>query len=441
MIAPSPTKLRFYNLRDLHELSRLPADLAAGVRVVGQVLPFRVNNYVADELIDWDRVPDDPIYRLVFPHSDMLDRKSFDAVAALLRRGAPRDELRATVTAIQRGLNPHPDGQLTANVPTLEGEAVPGVQHKYRETCLIFPSSGQTCHAYCTYCFRWPQFVNLGDLKFATDESHRFEAYIRQHSEISDVLITGGDPMIMTAKRLACYVEPLLGPGYEHVQTIRIGTKSLAYWPYRFTTDNDADDVLRLFERVVGAGKHLAVMAHFSHWRELSTDAVRSAISRIRSTGAEIRAQSPVVRHVNDSPDVWARMWRDEVRRGLVPYYMFVARETSGHDYFAVPLARAHDIFRQAYSRVSGLARTVRGPSMSALPGKVLVDGVAEVRGERVFVLSLLQGRDPDWCRRPFFARYDERATWLSELRPAFGEREFFYERALREYLGRKAGP
>jgi hypothetical protein len=111
-----------------------------------------------------------------------------------------------------------------------------------------------------------------------------------------------------------------------------------------------------------------------------------------------------------------------------VPYYLFVERDTGPLNYFEVPLARAWAIFRDAYQNVSGLARTVRGPSMSATPGKVVVDGVSEVRGERVFVLRFLQARNPAWVGRPFFACYDPRATWLDQLRPAFGETRFFFE-------------
>ncbi|GGL60413.1 hypothetical protein GCM10014719_71800 [Planomonospora parontospora subsp. antibiotica] len=114
---------------------------------------------------------------------------------------------------------------------------------------------------------------------------------------------------------------------------------------------------------------------------------------------------------------------------GMVPYYMFVERDTGPRDYFAVPLARAHEIFRDAYADVSGLCRTVRGPSMSATPGKVCIDGVAEVAGRKVFVLHLIQARDPGLVGRPFFAEYDEQARWLSDLRPAFADR-FPYQTA-----------
>jgi L-lysine 2,3-aminomutase len=228
----------------------------------------------------------------------------------------------------------------------------------------------------------------------------------------------------------------------EQVQEIRIGTKSPAYWPQRFVTDPDADDVLRLFEDVVRSGRHLALMAHYSHPRELSTPIAEEAIRRIRSTGAVVRTQAPLIRRVNDEASVWTDMWKRQVRLGAVPYYMFIERDTGPQHYFEVPLARAASIFNDAFREVSGLGRTVRGPSMSATPGKVLIDGVANVQGQQVFVLKFLQARDPDWVGRPFFARFDPEATWLDDLEPAFGEREFFYEDHLSDFdAGRRSLP
>jgi L-lysine 2,3-aminomutase len=297
---------------------------------------------------------------------------------------------------------------------------------------LYFPVQGQTCHAYCTYCFRWAQFVGDKDLRFAARNVDQVAEYLRRHSEVSDLLITGGDSMIMSSSRIRKVVEPLLDPALEHVRSIRIGTKSLAFWPYRFLTDDDADDLLRLFEDIRRAGRQIALMAHFSHPRELGTRAVEDAIRRLRDAGAVIRTQSPIVRHVNDRAEVWAEMWRKQVALGAVPYYMFVERDTGPKHYFQVPLARTLRVFSAAYAEVSGLARTVRGPSMSATPGKVLVDGVTTISGERYFVLKMVQGRDPDWVNRVFFARFDSQATWLDDLEPAFGEREFFFESYLR---------
>ena len=134
------------------------------------VLPFRTNDYVLESLIDWSAAPDDPIYRLVFPQADMLPPEDLAPIADLLARGAPEQEIQAARARVRMRLNPHPAGQLALNVPALADEPLPGVQHKYPETVLVFPKQGQTCHAYCTYCFRWAQFVGEPDLKMATDD-------------------------------------------------------------------------------------------------------------------------------------------------------------------------------------------------------------------------------------------------------------------------------
>ena len=128
------------------------------------MLPFRTNRYVVDHLIDWSRVPEDPIFQLVFPQRQMLDPAKFAEIRGLLRRGTPTDQLAAVVNELRLGLNPHPAGQLTHNVPALDDRPLQGIQHKYRETMLFFPSAGQTCHAYCTYCFRWAQFGRASSL-------------------------------------------------------------------------------------------------------------------------------------------------------------------------------------------------------------------------------------------------------------------------------------
>lgn len=415
------------------ELQRLSVTDRVAMEAVAAVLPFRVNNYVVEDLIDWSNIPEDPIFQMTFPQPGMLSRRDLARMYRLIRRGATEEAIRAAARSIQYGMNPHPAGQRDLNVPVFDDEPIPGVQHKYRETVLVFPAPGQTCHAYCTYCFRWAQFVGVDDLKFASRESSKWVRYLKEHREVTSVLFTGGDPAIMKSSVLRRFVEPLLDPALDHITSIRIGTKATAYWPYRFVTDDDAEDLLSLFEEVRRSGRHLALMAHYTHPRELETPIAEAAVRRIRDSGAAVRCQAPLVRHVNDSAEAWSQLWRSQVRVGAIPYYMFVERDTGPRDYFSVPLARALRIFNDAYRRVSGLGRTVRGPSMSATPGKVLVDGVAMVGGQRVFVLKFLQARDPDWVGRPFFAKYDETATWLDELKPASGAKEFFYRPGLRE--------
>ena len=419
-------RFRAYTAKHLDELTAragLSHEDRLAVRAVGAVLPFRTNSYVVEDLIDWAAAPDDPIYRLVFPQADMLPADDVRSIADLLACGASDVDISTAAHEVRMRLNPHPAGQLALNIPDLGDEPLPGVQHKYPETVLIFPKQGQTCHAYCTYCFRWAQFVDEPDLKMATADISRVMDYLRQHREVTSVLVTGGDPMIMGAPVLRRYLEPLLEPGLEHIESVRIGSKALAYWPQRFVSDPDADETLRLFERVIASGRALAFMAHFSHPRELEPPLVAEAVRRIRATGAVIRTQAPLIRTINDDPATWGAMWRAQVRMGMVPYYMFVERDTGPQDYFAVSLTRAYGIYSAAYRQVSGLCRTVRGPSMSATPGKVCIDGITEIAGQKVFVLHMIQARDPDLVGKPFFARYDPDAAWLSDLEPAFAAR------------------
>ncbi|EAY29690.1 KamA family radical SAM protein [Microscilla marina] len=433
-------KYQNYTLKNFRNIpyveSKLSEDEKFAIEVVGNVLPFKANNYVVEELIDWDNYANDPIFILTFPQKDMLKPEHFAHVAHLLKSGVSRADLKTEVNKIRLQLNPHPAGQMKDNVPEVDGVKLTGVQHKYRETMLFFPSQGQTCHAYCTFCFRWPQFVGMNELKFAMRETELLVKYIKVNPHITDILFTGGDPLIMKTKILASYVDALLEADLPNLKTIRIGTKALGYWPQRFTSDTDADDLLRLFERVNKAGKHLAFMSHFNHGRELETEEVQKAIGRILNTGTAIRTQSPIMKNINDSAEAWAYMWRKQVDLGCVPYYMFLARDTGAQDYFAIELDRAWQIFQQSYQQVSGVCRTVRGPSMSAGPGKVQVLGITEIHGEKVFALQFLQGRNPDWVCRPFFAKYDPKAIWLDDLHPAFGESKFFFEDEYPIYRG-----
>lgn len=420
------------NFRRLPQMEMLSEEQKFEIEVVGSVLPFKSNNYVVDELIDWRNFRDDPMFILTFPQKDMLLPDHFEQVATALKNGTDKASLNRIIYQIRQQLNPHPDGQMEHNVPELHGMRLPGMQHKYRETVLFFPSSGQTCHAYCTFCFRWPQFVGIDEWKFAMRETELLVDYIRENSEVTDVLFTGGDPMIMKTQKLAAHIDPLLAADIPNLQTIRIGTKALGYWPYKFLEGGDSDELMRLFERIVKSGINLAIMAHFNHPVELSTPSVKKAIQRVKATGAQIRTQSPLLRHINDDPDLWAEMWREQVNQNCIPYYMFLARDTGAQHYFAVPIIRAWEIFRDAYQQVSGVCRTVRGPSMSCDPGKVQILGVSEVpNGEamkKVLTLRFLQGRNPDWIAKPFFAEYNEDAIWLDELKPAFGEEKFFFE-------------
>ncbi|GAP75129.1 lysine 2,3-aminomutase [Pseudoalteromonas sp. CO325X] len=426
-VPPRFTVYQHRQIDKIEALHQLPEHMRFEMKVVASVFPFRVNNFVIEELIDWDKVPNDPVFQLTFPQRGMLDDESYEQMAALHRTDPTAEQVMELAQQIRNKLNPHPAGQMEKNVPELDGERVEGIQHKYKETVLFFPAQGQYCHSYCTFCFRWAQFVGKAT-RFNNNDADLLHNYLREHKEVTDLLVTGGDPMVMRTVKLRGYLEKLKEPEFDHIRTIRIGTKSLTFWPFRYLTDPDAQDLLALIKELVDAGKHVSIMAHINHKQELRTAATREAIALLRKTGAQIRTQAPLLNNINTDPNMWAEMWKEQTQLGMIPYYMFIERDTGAKRYFELPLYKTWETFREAYKQVSGVSRTVRGPSMSAGPGKVEVSGVSEIAGEKVFVLRFIQARNPDWVQRPFFAKYDENATWLNDLKPAFGEEKFFWE-------------
>ena len=88
------------------------------------------------------------------------------------------------------------------NIPVIGKRIFGGLQHKYKETVLFFPAPGQSCHSYCTYCFRWAQFVNLDEHKFKSKDVKDLFDYLSYQKEVTDILFTGGDPLYMRNSQL-----------------------------------------------------------------------------------------------------------------------------------------------------------------------------------------------------------------------------------------------
>jgi L-lysine 2,3-aminomutase len=139
------------NFRQLPQIQKLGKEKQFEMEVVGNVLPFKTNNYVVEQLIDWNNIPNDPMFVLTFPQRGMLIPEHYAKMEAALKKG-DKKEIQNTANEIRLQLNPHPAGQMELNVPTLkDGTKLYGMQHKYKETCLFFPSQSQTCHAYCSF--------------------------------------------------------------------------------------------------------------------------------------------------------------------------------------------------------------------------------------------------------------------------------------------------
>lgn len=416
------------NFRQIEYLKQLPEEVKKEIEVVSHVLPFKTNNYVTDYLINWENYETDPVFILNFPMRDMLREEQYQEVKKALEKKVPEHELQRIVNRIRLKLNPHPAQQMT-NIPELNGEPLEGCQHKYQDIILFFPSQGQTCHAHCTFCFRWPQFVKDLDLQFSMREVEKVTEYIRQNEQIHEILFTGGDPMVMSPGTISDYIDRIFAADIPHLNTIRFGTKSLTYWPFTFIPEfsDEAEDMLKLFRRIVNNGKHLAFMAHFNHPNEMDNSAVQEAMYNIRQTGAEIRTQAPVLKNINDDPAVWNEMWKKQVNLGLVPYYMFIERETGPYEYFGLPISRVYDIYHNAVRNSASFAKTVTAPVMSASKGKVHVMGTVDnpADGKKYFMLQYVRHRDASKTFKPFLAHYNEQATWFDQLEiaePAMSE-------------------
>lgn len=408
------------NLRKIEYLKKLPEDEIREIELVARVLPFKTNNYVVDYLIDWEHYRDDPVFILNFPGRRMLNEEHYDRLQHAVRNKTSEKDLQRIIHDIRMQLNPHPAQQVT-NIPKIDGIPLKGIQHKYSDIILFFPSQGQTCHAHCTFCFRWPQFVGEPDLQFSMKEIDLVVEYIRRHEEVNEILFTGGDPMVMSPLTIEKYIDALLDAGLPNLKTIRFGSKSLTYWPFTFLPEfsGEAGEMLSVFRKITDRGIHLSFMAHFNHFNELNNEVVEDAISRIRSTGAEIRTQAPVLRNINDNVENWTRMWTRQAEIGMIPYYMFIERETGPYEYFQIPISKVFSLYQDAIRQTGSLAKTVTAPVMSTTMGKVHIMNILKdpESGRKFFMLQFIRHRNREKTYRPFLADHDPRATWFDQLR------------------------
>ena len=345
MSTPSDRR-RVKYIRRLDQVPEIPPDEAARLQPVTEEYVFRANDYYL-RLIDWND-PDDPIRQLIIPRQDELnDWGRLDA----------SNESAVTVAR--------------------------GVQHKYVDTVLLL--CNEVCGAYCRYCFRKRLFMDDND-EVTNDVSAGLK-YIADHPEVTNVLLTGGDPLLMSTRRLVEIFEALRG--IEHVRIIRIGSKMPAFDPWRVLRDEDLQAAFRKYST---PEKRIYLMAHFDHPREL-TDAAIAGIDACLRNGLICVNQCPLIKGINDDPDILAEMYSKLSYIGCPPYYLFQGRPTAGNEPYEVPIVRGWRIFQQALRRGSGLARRAKY-CMSHETGKVEIVGV----DDELDLPALPPGQEP---RRP----------------------------------------
>ena len=357
-------------IRRLDQMPEIPPDELARLQPVTEEYVFRANDYYV-QLIDWND-PDDPIKQLIIPRQEELnDWGRLDA----------SNENAVTVAR--------------------------GVQHKYVDTVLLL--CNEVCGAYCRYCFRKRLFMDDNDE--VTNDVSAGLAYIAEHPEVSNVLLTGGDPLLMSTRRLVEIFDALRG--IEHVRIIRIGSKMPAFDPWRVLRDEELQAAFRKYST---PEKRIYLMAHFDHPRELTDDAVAGIDACLRS-GVICVNQCPLIRGINDDPDVLAEMYSKLSYIGCPPLLPVPGTADRGER-----AVRGPDRARVAH--LSGGAAPGLRPGAAGQVLHVARDrqGRDRRRRRRADLPALHQAKNPDDLSRFFMRRRDDDAYWLDQLEPVEAE-------------------
>jgi lysine 2,3-aminomutase len=217
---------------------------------------------------------------------------------------------------------------------------VPGIVHRYADRALLKPLL--VCPVYCRFCFRREHVGPDGGVLPDADLS-RALAWIRSHPAISEIILTGGDPLLLSPRRLGAILAAL--DAIPHVETLRIHTRIPTADPARLLALADTLDV----------AKPLWLVAHVNHAREL-TDAARNALRAVSRRGVPLLGQSVLLRGVNDSADALEALFRAMLAARIKPYYLHQLDPAPGTARFHVPIAEGRALLASLRARVTGLA-------------------------------------------------------------------------------------
>ena len=312
------------------ELEHLDDEEKKRIRKVADKYRFRANSYYLS-LINWDD-PKDPIRRIVVPDEGELKEWG------------------------------HLDPSSEASYMVIGG-----VEHKYEDTVVMLVSP--VCGGVCRFCFRKRIFMGSEVLK--DEDVDKAVEYVRQHKEVTDVLLTGGDPLMLPTRKLRRIISAL--DTVPHLRVIRIGSKVPAYLPMRITGD---PELLHLLSSSSKPHRRFYIVTQFNHPRELTEQAV-AAIQALQKAGCILVNQTPMLRGVNDNPQTLSDLLKRLESVGVPPYYVFQCRPASGNRIYVVPVEEGYSIFSEAVRTCSGLAARARYV-MSHKTGKVEIVGLTD---------------------------------------------------------------
>ena len=236
---------------------------------------------------------------------------------------------------------------------------------------------------------------------------------IREHTEITDVLLTGGDPLTLETRQLESILRQLRE--IEHVNIIRIGSKMMAYNPYRILNDPDLCNVLSHYST---PEKRIYLMAHFNHPRELTHVSIQAA-QELQKAGVIVVSQTPILSGINSESEIFTELFRKLSFAGISPYYIFQCRPSLGNRIFQVPVEQAYEIIQKSWQACSGLAKRARFV-MSHATGKIEI--VGKTAGQ-VF-MRYHQSADPVNIGKFMVFRSNPVARWFDDYRHILSEFE-----------------
>ena len=283
-----------------------------------------------------------------------------------------------------------------------ENTKLPGLQHKYKNTVLLL--SANVCSMYCRHCFR-KRMVGLTNDEVMSRFDEAYE-YIGAHPEVNNVLISGGDSLILPTQVIAHLLEKLTR--LPHLDYIRFGTRMVLAYPDRILKD---DELLEVFQAYSKKDRRIYLSTQFNHPNEI-TEQSTEAVSRFIESGVIVNNQTVLLKGVNDTPETLANLQKNLVRIGVNPYYVFQCRPVKRvKNHFQVPLAEGYRIVDEARGMLDGVSKRFRY-AMSHEKGKIEILGTI---GDEMF-FKHQQAKDPENASRFFKRKLDESAGWLDEL-------------------------
>ncbi|HOP09079.1 MAG TPA: KamA family radical SAM protein, partial [Candidatus Methanofastidiosa archaeon] len=255
-----------------------------------------------------------------------------------------------------------------------------GLQHKYKQTALVLLT--HRCSVYCRFCFR-KRLVGRSESEIISNINAARD-YIEQHEEITNVLLSGGDPLVLENHIIEHFLKTFIE--IDHINFIRVGTRVPVVMPHRIYGDRE---LLDIFDRYSTPEKRINIVSHFNHPKEINKYSAL-AIDKLMDCGMPIQNQTVLLGGVNDNPNVMAELMRNLVRVGVNPYYIFQCRPVRRALHFQVPISRGLDVVEDSKRQLCGIAKRFKYV-MSHIMGKIEI----VAKDENYLYFKQHQAKDP----------------------------------------------